>query len=255
MTGFLLVLLLAAASGPAHAAESNAILARAGNLPILLTAPHGGDQGVGDVPLRSRGTTGTDTHTREVTEALEAQIANRLGAKPYVVIARFSRRYIDANRIEAEAIESPQAKPAYDAYHEQIRRFIAEIRTRFPKGGVLLDVHGQATDPRVLHRGTRNGRTVAALLERHGPEALIGPKSLLGVVEAKGYKVFPPAGSPIGNPPEDRRYNGGHTVYTYRSPAGLDAIQLELGSVLRTDSAFVAALAEAVAVFYRSYLE
>jgi len=249
-------LILAACAGPASGADpGDLVLARAGKLPILLTAPHGGDRGVPEVPLRSRGTTGTDTHTLELAEALAAQLEKRLGARPYLVAARFSRKYIDANREEAEAIESAQAKPAYDAYHGQIREFIAEIRKQFPRGGVLLDVHGQGSDPRVVHRGTRNGRTVAALLERHGPDALTGPKSILGVVEAKGYKVFPPAGAPLGNPQEDRRYNGGHTVYTYRSPAWLDAIQLELGSVLRTDSAFVAALAEAIAVFYRSYLE
>ncbi len=256
LTSFLFALLTAGLAGSALAADTGGlILARAGNLPILLTAPHGGDQGIRDVPQRRHGKTGTDTRTLEMAEAVSAHLARTLGAPPYLVAARFSRKYIDANRAENEAIESPQAKAAYDAYHAQIRQFVEEIRTRFPKGAVLIDVHGQDEDPLVLHRGTRNGRTVAALLEKHGPEALTGPKSIFGVLEAKGYRVFPPAGAPIGNPQEDRRYNGGHTVFTYRSPAGLDAIQLELGSALRTDRGFPAALAEGIAVFYRSYLE
>ena len=88
--------------------------------------------------------------------ALATRVEKLLGAPPYLVAARFSRKYIDANRIEAEAIESPQAKPVYDAYHEQIRQF----------------------------------RTVAALLEKHGPDALIGPKSVFGAVEAKGLEAL-----------------------------------------------------------------
>jgi N-formylglutamate amidohydrolase len=105
-----------------------------------------------------------------------------------VVAVRFSRKYIDANRAEADAFDAPEAKPAYDAYHGHIRRFVAEIGERFPQGGVLIDVHGQSEDPGVVHRGTRNGRTVAGLLRRHGEEALVGPRSVLGVVQGKGYQ-------------------------------------------------------------------
>jgi N-formylglutamate amidohydrolase len=55
----------------------------------------------------------------------------------------------------------------------------------------------------------------------------------------------------------DRRYNGGYTVHTYgsRSPGGVDAIQIEVGRDLRTDSGFIAALGEGIAVFHRTYLD
>jgi N-formylglutamate amidohydrolase len=172
------------------------------------------------------------------------------------VAARFNRKYIDANRPEAEAIESPDAKFAYDAYHYRIRQFIAQVKERFPRGAVLLDMHGQSEDPGVLHRGTQNGATVADLLRSRGPAALTGPNSILGVVQSKGYKVFPP-NTTLGNPPEDRRYNGGYTVRTYGSggPDGLDAIQLEVGRDLRRDTQFIAALGEAIVVFYKAYLD
>ena len=231
------------------------IIARAGNLPILLTAPHGGLDGVSGVAMRSRGTTATDARTIELTEALATQLQKALGAQPYVVAARFSRKYIDANRAEAEAFDSPEAKPAYDTYHDRIRLFIREIRQRFPQGALLLDIHGQSDDPSVVHRGTRNGTTAAALVRTHGPAALIGTNSIFGALQGKGYKVFPP-NTPIGDPPEDRRFNGGYTVHTYGSgnADGIDAIQIEIGRNLRTDSSFVAALGEAIIVFYRSYL-
>jgi N-formylglutamate amidohydrolase len=179
-----------------------------------------------------------------------------LRTQPYLVAARFSRKYIDANRDASGAFESPRAKPVYDAYHAEIRQFIAQIRQRVPRGAVLLDVHGQSGDPGVTHRGTRNGATVAALIRMHGPEALIGPKSILGVVQGKGYKVFP-SGTPIGSPPEDQRYNDGYTVHTYgsQSPDGVHAIQIEVGRDVRTDSGFIAALGEGIVVFYRTYLQ
>ncbi len=252
----LLLLLLLIGPCPGFTADPDSlILTRPGNLPILLTVPHGGAATVPNVPLRSSGTTVTDAYTMETAEAVAKQLERALGAQPYFVAARFSRKYIDANRTAAEAYETPAAKPIYDAYHREIARYVAEIRERFPQGALLLDIHGQGDDPDVVHRGTRNGATVAALLRRHGNTALTGPDSVLGALAGRGHRVFPP-NTPPGNPPEHRGYSGGHTVHLYGSggPAGIDAIQLELGRALRTDARFAAALSEAIAVFCKAYL-
>ena len=251
---FALLLIPAWATTATAADAGELVIARGGTLPILLTAPHGGLEAIPGVPVRSKGTTLTDAHTIELAEALAGHLAKALGGQPYLVSARFSRKYVDANRAEADAFESPQAKAAYDAYHAKVRDFVAQIRERYPQGGLLIDVHGQSEDPGVVHRGTRNGATVAALIQKHGPDALTGSRSILGVVQSKGYKVFPPGA--MGEALEDRRYNGGYTVHTYgsRNPGGVDAIQLEVGRDLRTDRGFIAALADGIAVFYRAYL-
>lgn len=250
----LLFLLLAGA--PAVAAQaSDLVLSQPGNLPILLTVPHGGLRPVPNVVQRTRGITSTDGYTIEIAQAVAKHLEASLGARPYLVAARFTRKHIDANRAPANAYESPHAKATYDAYHGEIRRYIAEIKAKHPQGALLLDLHGQSDDPAVLHRGTQNGATAAALLRKHGPDALTGPKSIFGVIQASGFKVFPPNG-PIGFPPEDRRFNGGYTVQTYgsRNPQGLDAIQLEPGRDLRKDPRFAAALGEAIATFRQAYL-
>lgn len=252
----LLPVLLAIICHAGHAADGETlILTRPGGLPILITAPHGGNLAPPAVPLRQHGTTVADAGTLEVAVALATHIERHLGAPPYLVAARFSRRYIDANRPAAAAYESPAAGPGYDAYHQAISRYIAQIREQFPQGALLIDIHGQGSDANTVYRGTRNGTTVAALLRRHGEAALGGPQSLLGALAARGYRVLPP-NTPAGTPPEHRSYGGGHTVQLYGSqtPAGIDAIQLELGRALRSDGHFVAALGEAVAVFHRSYL-
>lgn len=242
-----------------HAADvDDLVIARRGNLPIVLTAPHGGRQAIAGVPTRTApGVVITvDGRTLEVAEAVAARLKAMLGEEPYLVAARFHRRHLDANRKEADAYEDARAAPHYTAYHSRVREFVTEVRQRFPGGAILLDIHGQATDPDTLHRGTQNGATVARLIAKHGPEALIGERSILGVLQSRGHQVFPP-NTPPGAPREERRYAGGHTVQIYGSMArnGTDAIQLELGTNQRTAPRFAEDLAEAIAVFYKAYLK
>ena len=240
-----------ASAGPAD----SLVLSAAGNLPFILTAPHGGMRSIPGVTVRRNGNTLTDAGTLELTEAVAQRVGAALAGKPYVVAALFSRKYIDANRAEAEAIESLAAKPYYQAYHRQVRTFVNDVRAKFPRGALLLDIHGQAQDPDMLHRGTRNGATVATLIQRHGQEAVTGRMSVLGFLAARGYQVFP-SGPQMANPAEDRRFSGGYTVATYGSnhADGIDAIQIELGKTIRANPALADDLAAAIVVFARRYL-
>lgn len=243
-------------AGLSNAADADdLIISRPGNLAIILTAPHGGREAVPGAFVRTRGTTVTDTNTLELAEGLAQRLRSTLGAEPYLVAARFSRKYIDANRAEVDAIESADLKPVYWAYHNRISAYILEIRQKFPGGALLVDIHGQGEERSVVHRGTRNGMTVAKLIQKHGVAALVGPNSIFGFLQHKGFNVFPP-NSPLNAPPEDRRFNGGHTVFTYggKNAGQVDAIQVEVGTYLRTDSGFIDSLADAIALFYKNYL-
>jgi len=193
--------------------------------------------------------------TLELAETVAKRMSEALGDRPYVVAAQFSRKFIDANRAEAEAFETPEAKPVYRAYHNCIRDFVSETKKKFPAGALLLDIHGQSEDPRRIHRGTRNGLTVTRLIQRHGPIAVTGENSILGYLASKGYHVFP-SSAQIGEPSEHKRYVGGYTVSTYGSnhAEGIDAIQLEIGKEIRAERAFADDLGKAIVVFYRTYL-
>jgi N-formylglutamate amidohydrolase len=246
------------ADDPARAHSSDLVTAEAGTIPILITAPHGGTAPVPGVPERTTGVRVQDDRTRQIAEALTNRLEVVLCGRPYVVFAGFHRRYIDANRRETDALEHSDARRHYLAYHEAIRRFLDEIRERWPDQGLLLDIHGQAADPDRIHRGTNNGRTVARLLANHGLAGLVGPTSLFGWLQATSYDVFP-ANRPLGHPPEDRRFGGGFTVQTYGShqPDGIDAIQLELGSQLRraeNTGQLTHDLANAIALYYRAHV-
>ncbi len=236
------------------------IHSESGRLPIILTAPHGGRNGIAGVEPREgkgvrRFSRKSDLNTVKLTERLADAIERKLGRRPYVVIARFHRRYVDANRSAGEAYESSQAAAAYQAYHDAVASARKQVAERWGRG-LLLDVHGQAMLPDAVIRGTQNGKTASALLETHGREALIGEQSLFGRLAEQGFRVVPPVGSEALETPG---YNGGFTVRSYGSQAGgpVDAIQLELGRQLRDAKALgntADRLAAGVAAFAKDYL-
>jgi len=232
-----------------------------GDLPIILSAPHGGRTEVPGVPPR-RGdgvpdfVTERDTNTLEVTLALAAAIEAALGAKPHVVVARVERKYVDLNRPADAAYESKEVAPIYDAYHAALDAAGKKVQADWGRG-LLLDVHGQKDAVDTIYRGTADGKTVTLLTKRFGRAALVGEKSLLGVLEAKGYKILP--GCKDDDQKETKKYGGGHIVRTYGSHTahGIDAIQLEIGKDLREKAnheKLVADVTAAVKTFAKEYL-
>jgi glutamine amidotransferase-like uncharacterized protein/N-formylglutamate amidohydrolase len=263
--GFLLAALLTTAApaesvGGATPYKKAAITVAAGGLPIILTAPHGGSGAIPGVPERkgdgvTKFNPRADTNTDILTEKLADALEQKLGKRPYVVIARFHRKYIDANRQPDDAFESPEAKATYDEYHAAIAAACKEVTSRWGRG-VVLDIHGQAFQPGVVLRGTQNGKTVAHLLKQSGREAVYGETSLFGELAKQGFAIFPPVGS---SEPESPNYSGGHTVGIHGSSSGgtIDAIQLELGTKYRDAKSIgegAEKLASAITAFAKSYL-
>ncbi len=231
----------------------------AGSLPIILSAPHGGRFPIPGVsPRRGVGvaqfTTDRDTNTDELAQKIATRLKQKLGAIPYLIIALFERKYLDANRPREGAYESQDAGPYYDAYHRAMAGSCEAVRRRWGRG-VLIDIHGQGAEPDAIFRGTNNGKSVTALDRQFGPEALTGQNSIFGLLASRGYKIIPAPGS---REPE-RRYTGGYTTRVYGSSgdSGIDAIQLEVGTRLRTRANLERTaddLTDAIAVFAKEYL-
>jgi N-formylglutamate amidohydrolase len=256
---------------PARAEDlrpTDLVVAREGTLPIILTVPHGGREEIpGVAPRDTRGkpsggrgfVTVTDTGTDRLALGIAAEIKVLTGKEPYVVMAKFGRKYVDPNRPPEIGVESAAARPYYDYYHQSVRRFVDEIRSKYP-AGLLVDVHGQKKDARVVMRGTQNGRTVARLVARAGVPAVTGPNGIFGALAANGLDVFPTNDVPPEGTSENRGYSGGYTVGTYGShaPDGIDAVQMEFGTRYRRESAVDAsavAAGKAIAAFYDAYLK
>jgi len=163
---------------------SGMVVASKGTMPLILTVPHDGGEFLGLMPVRKKGAIARDAGTRELAERTASILEAKTGKRPYLVIALFSRKYLDANRAQSEAMESDDALPAYKAYHDHIAAYVAEVKEKFPAGSVLLDVHGQSDDPNTTFRGTRSGLTAKRLLSRAGQSCLQGDQSIAGVLAA-----------------------------------------------------------------------
>ena len=228
-------------------------------LPIILSAPHGGRQSIPGVAVRrglavAQFATGRDNNTDELTETIGVELEKKLNGKPFLIVARFERKYLDANRPSQSAYESAQVKLYYDDYHNALREAHGRVSREWGRG-LLLDIHGQGAEAEAIYRGTGNGKTVASLTQRFGTQAIVGPKSIFGQLERMGYKVLPST----THSHKEQRYVGGYIVQTYGSNRGrsVDAIQLEIGTKLRARANLrrtASDLAEAIAVFAQAYL-
>lgn len=223
------------ASREQQASDAPLVFVRAGDIPILLSAPHGGRRAIPDVPERKADgekqfVTSRDDNTAELTMKLAEELEKHLHGKPFVVVAHFERKYLDVNRPAEDAYEVDAAKLVYERYHAALRQSCQTIRKHWPHG-LLLDIHGQAAEPDKIIRGTANGDTVKLLVERHSRAAVIGPRSLFGALHEAGIPVLPK----LETDDREVKFNGGHIVRTYGShrDGGLDAIQLELGTDFR----------------------
>jgi N-formylglutamate amidohydrolase len=240
----------------------NYLTVHAGTLPVVLSAPHGGRLPLPGVADRTGAgveqfVTVRDVNTDLLAERFAAAIDKVLGGKPFLVVARFTRKHVDANRPAAGAYESAAARPYYDAYHAALKAYCASVRKGWGRG-LLLDLHGQAAKADTVFRGTVKLSSVALLRDRFGMKAVTGPDSLLGALAARRHTVFPPPDGPA-DAAEHPRFGGGHITRTYGAAGGtgLDAMQLEFGgNCTRANSLDATAkdLAEALARFARTYL-
>jgi N-formylglutamate amidohydrolase len=215
-----------------------------GTLPVLLACGHDGAEQPEGVPARSGEglpancafSPSRDRKVADLTRAVAEQIRGQAGEAPYVVIAAFHRKYIDANRPEGCAFETDAAQAYYDEYHAALRGFVDEIRAENDGIGLLLDLHGaqrREDAPADIYLGTENGRTITALRQGMSDDALYRRRGLVGLLQAAGYAMRP-RGS---GEPEHPAFTGGYTVETYGSHGadGIDAIQLEIVAELRTN--------------------
>jgi N-formylglutamate amidohydrolase/phosphoribosylformylglycinamidine (FGAM) synthase-like amidotransferase family enzyme len=239
------------------------VTTQTGQLPIILSAPHGGALVIPDVEAREgKGlakapggfVTARDTGTEELAQEVSRAIEARFGKRPYLVAARSHRQFADMNRPAEQAYEDPDAKPVYDFYHQSLARACRDVQQTF-RTGLLLDLHGQGTAKDTVFRGTKNGLTVVLLRERFGEAAHTGTESLWGSLKSRGWKVHPDP----HDGKEQAGFTGGYIVQTYGSQQGfgIDAVQLEFGGDYRSAEArakTAAVLADAIAEYAKRYL-
>ncbi len=246
---------LAAASaekvpGRSYFGDKNHVEYLAGDLPIVLTSPHGGRLRPDAIPNRTKGVTDMDVNTQELARALAAELFARTGRHAHLVASHLHRSKLDPNReIEEAAQGDPIAQKAWQEFHAAIRGALAAAVERHGFA-FLIDLHGHAhpiarlelgyaLDAKQLNRddkafdasGVMQLGTLRDLHARLGGSAaalLRGPGSLGDLFESRGLRATPSPREP--QPGDGPFFSGGYIVRQHAAAPDtpkVDGLQIE----------------------------
>ena len=245
-----------------------------GNLPVILSAPHGGRERPLDIPDREKGTFAFDTNTQELARAVAEELHERTGGWPHLVLCRVHRRKVDCNR---EIVEAAAGNAAAEQVWHDFQEFLKSSRQSVEKShgrGLYIDLHGHGHMAQRLELGYLHGvdrlavddaalngaeyaaesslQAIVALGRTPYSELLRGKYSLGALLEAGGFPCSP---SPTNPRPAAPYFRGGsNTVEHGREAAPLAGLQIETNSRGVRDTAenrqrFAKALAGALETF------
>ena len=125
-----------------------------GNLPIVISAPHGGKIVTALLPTRSGcGTNEEDNNTDILIREIQKQCYAQMGGYPHIIINNLRRSHLDPNRIESVATCNNAATvPYFNAYNDFIDTAAAQIVADYGKG-YYIDLHGQSHTPKRIDVG------------------------------------------------------------------------------------------------------
>lgn len=217
-----------------------------GELPVVLSAPHGGDLLPDELTNRTYGATGTDRNTEELALAVRDALIELTGHAPHVVLSHLHRAKLDANReIEEAAQGNAFAEQAWEEFHRYIEIGRREVIGDFGSG-MYFDMHGHGhpksrlelgylLDSERLNGSDRSLNSLAVVqstsireLGRPSPDAfaeiLRGATSLGGFLQTEGVPALPSPDHP--RPGSDPYYSGG---YNTRRHGSLDDSEMVSG--------------------------
>ena len=225
-----------------------------GNIPVILSIPHGGDISPSEISNRTYGVTVTDSNTIELGIAIRNYFFSNYNIRPYVIINNLKRTKLDANRDKAEAAQNNiYAERAFDEFHFYIEKAREDIISKFSTG-ILFDIHGHGINPDgfndlrtwigylltaaeldnsndyIDQNISINDVSIYSLLNSSGQtlsQLLSGPNSLGALFENNNYTALP---SPESRSPEGMRYfSGGYNTFRYGTNRefNFSSIQLE----------------------------
>jgi hypothetical protein len=243
-------------SGKTYYSEKEYIEYFAGNMPLILTVPHGGLLVPSTIPNRncSGCVTVMDTNTQELGRLIADEIKNITGGNcfPHLIINRLRRTKLDANRDLFEAaLDNPDAVNAWYAFHKFIDSAKIMVSNQFQRG-LLIDLHGHGHANQRLELGyllsasnLRSGNNflnspvaienssirhlaLSNKNEYRHAELLNGQESLGGFFETERYTAVP---GPVDIAPRSGEdyFSGGYNTERHGSvdSGKIDAIQIE----------------------------
>jgi N-formylglutamate amidohydrolase len=251
----------------------------AGNLPVIISAPHGGRERPEELPDREEGTFAFDTNTQELARAVADELHERTGGWPHLVLCRLHRRKVDCNReIKEAAGENPLAQQAWNEFQSYLDTARTTVMKQHGRG-LYIDLHGHGHAEQRLELGylhtaaqldvadeTLNSaayaqesslRAIAALGRVPYAELVRGQQSFGALLEAQGLLCSPSPTNPRPKPPYFR--GGYNTARHGRDAAPLAGLQIETYSRGVRDTAenrakFARALANTLETYLAMHL-
>ena len=225
-----------------------------GDIPIILSAPHGGRLVPDEIPDRTYGTTVTDDNTYELTKVIMDTMKVRFQGTPHVILCRLKRTKIDANRDSVEAAQGNRyALRAWQEYHHYINVAKNKIETS-GRSGLFFDMHGHGANPdgfydlrtwlgylvpgdildqddNILNtQENANKTSIRALIDTSRfdfIQVLRGKNSFGALLDSLSFKSVPSINDP--GPNGSRYFSGGYNTARHGSRGGgmISAIQIE----------------------------
>jgi hypothetical protein len=230
----------------------------AGDLPVIISVPHGGHLEPSEIPDREIGTNGHyDVLSQELARDIIEAFRRTTGKTPHVIINRLHRNKLDANREPADAAgDHPIALNAWEEFHQFIDGAEKEVAAVYGKG-LYIDLHGHRhtqqfvelgyllvagqlalTDHQMDSTVQPSETSVGFLLhERTLPlsSCVRGEASFGSLLEKQGYAAVPSAGRPAPN--GKQYFSGGYNLERHSSFSGLPmcGLQVETPMNVRED--------------------
>jgi hypothetical protein len=206
---------------------------RVGDIPIVISAPHGGNIQPLNMPNRKYGVTVRDTYTRRLTELLADSFYT---GRPYVLMADIHRKKVDLNRDISEGAQGVlRAQTMWRTWNSLLQIFIEDAKSRFGKV-LYIEIHSQNDNDLIqlgYHLGAKDyldlkhgdgsnaPSTMDALSKGNRKELLFGFESIEARLERLDYKIMLPTSN-------EGYFNGGRGIEVFSAfTSGVGAIQLE----------------------------
>lgn len=237
---------------------------RAGNLPIIISAPHGGSLEPATIPDRL--CTGCvyekDAWTKPIAEGMYDKFVQQTGCYPHLIINLLHRKKFDANRDIIEAADgNATVEQAWTGYHQFIDLAKSKITNDYGRG-LFLDIHGHGhtiqrielgyllvnseleladatlNTPALINESSIKGLVANNILGSSHSNLLRGPNSFGELLDNLNFLSVPSQTIPFPTITEPY-FEGGYNTRRHGSRdnnIGIDAIQIELNQDIRNDS-------------------
>lgn len=252
-----------------------------GELPLVLSAPHGGLLKPKSVADRTYGVVDSDANTQDLARRIATEVKKQTGKSMDLVISHLHRSKLDPNREIKEAAQGDKtAEKIWQEYHSYIEKALKKAVARHGRA-FFIDLHGQNhKDIRVelgyMHRVADLAKPTQVingidfrqsgsiqLISELNPDVpyadlLFGSESLGAMIEQHGFLATP---SPRMTVPTEPYFRGGYTIDRHsRAAAHVAGLQIEANRIRLRDTPenrqkFAEALVQTLRVYIPKWLK